>query len=113
MGAFLSPPFPFRRSALILGVFEFLLQLPELPLNTSLSGFNASLALQALAASRAASSFLDSPLGFFESAFGFVPSGSFHIDLIQPATFQPIGNRNDAYFISRREPSHPLGCLGS
>jgi hypothetical protein len=67
-----------RRSALILGIFEFPLQLPDFPLHASLSGFDASLALQALAASHAASSFLDSPLGFFESAFGSILRASFH-----------------------------------
>jgi hypothetical protein len=74
------------------------LKLPELPLNTSLSGLDTPLAYEALAASRAASCCLRSPLGISESAFNFILCAWLHTELIQLATFLRSANRNDAYF---------------
>ena len=105
MGPFPIPTFSFRRAALIFRIFELVLDFPQFPLNTSLSGFDTPLAYEALAASHAASCCLRSPLGFSQSAFHFILCASLHIDLIQLATSLRTANRNHAYFMRQQEPS--------
>src|SRR5215475_11387538 len=104
MGPFSIPTFSSRRSALILHIFELVLDFPQFPLNTSLSGLDTPLAYEALAASHAASCCRRSPLGFSESAFDFILCASLHTHLIQLATSLRSANRNDAYFIRQQQP---------
>ncbi len=73
-GIYFIPTF----SVLVLGVFEFGLQITDSPLDAPRGCLCPASRRQTLAPGRATDRVLGSPLGFFESSFGFVFCAGLH-----------------------------------